>query len=103
MSMHAISGVQAITGGVIRFENEPIDQRPAHVRVALGISQVPEGRQVFGPLSVKDNLRLGAWSRRDADLDQDLARVCVLFPMLKAIWELPAGGVNPCIRPSASL
>lgn len=92
--MHAISGVQSITGGVIRFENEPIDQRPAHVRVALGISQVPEGRQVFGPLSVKDNLRLGAWSRRDADLDQDLARVCVLFPMLKAIWELPAGALS---------
>ena len=43
---------------------------------------------------MKDNLRLGAWSRRDADLDQDLARVCVLFPMLKAIWELPAGALS---------
>ena len=92
--MHAISGVQSITSGVIRFESAPIDQRPAHARVALGISQVPEGRQVFGPLSVKDNLRLGAWSRRDADLDQDLARVCVLFPMLKAILEVPAGALS---------
>jgi branched-chain amino acid transport system ATP-binding protein len=92
--MHAISGVQPITGGAIRFESEPIEQRPAHVRVALGISQVPEGRQVFSPLSVKDNLRLGAWSRRDADLEQDLARVCALFPVLKAIWEVPAGALS---------
>ena len=92
--LHAISGVQPITGGAIRFEGEPIEQRPAHARVALGISQVPEGRQVFEPLSVKDNLRLGAWSRRDADLGQDLARVCVLFPMLEAIWEMPAGALS---------
>ncbi|MBZ0148881.1 MAG: ABC transporter ATP-binding protein [Pseudorhodoplanes sp.] len=92
--MHAISGVQPITGGIIRFENEPIDQRPAHVRVALGISQVPEGRQVFEPLSVKDNLRLGAWSRYDAGLDQNLARVCVLFPMLEEMLEMRAGALS---------
>ena len=59
--MHAISGVQPITEGAIRYEGEPIEQRPAHARVALGISQVPEGRQIFEPLSVKDNLMLGAW------------------------------------------
>lgn len=92
--LHAISGVQPITGGAIRFEGEPIEQRPAHARVAFGISQVPEGRQVFEPLSVKDNLRLGAWSRRDADLEPDLARVCALFPMLEAIWETPAGALS---------
>ena len=92
--LHAISGVQPITGGTIRFEGEPIDQRPAHVRVTLGISQVPEGRQVFEPLSVKDNLRLGAWSRRDADPEPDLARVCALFPMLEAIWKTPAGALS---------
>src|ERR1700687_4584705 len=80
--MHAISGVQPITGGAIRFEGEPIDNRPAHERVAFGISQVPEGRQVFGPLSVKDNLRLGAWARRDTDMEATLARVFTLFPML---------------------
>lgn len=92
--MHAISGVQPITGGTIRFEGEPIEQRPAHVRVAFGISQVPEGRQVFEPLSVKDNLRLGAWTRRDADLEPDIARVCTLFPMLKAMWKMPAGALS---------
>jgi branched-chain amino acid transport system ATP-binding protein len=89
--MHAISGVQPITGGTIRFEGCPIEQLPAHARVAAGISQVPEGRQVFEPLSVKDNLRLGAWSRRSADLRQDLERVLQFFPMLESFWEKPAG------------
>jgi branched-chain amino acid transport system ATP-binding protein len=92
--MHAISGVQPITGGTIRFEGAPIQQLPAHARVAAGISQVPEGRQVFDPLSVRDNLRLGAWSRRDADLEQDLARVCVLFPVLESNWETLAGALS---------
>ena len=92
--LHAISGVQPITGGEIRFEGEPIEKRPAHERVTFGISQVPEGRQLFTPLSVKDNLRLGAWSRRDADLEPDLARVCALFPMLGAILEMPAGALS---------
>jgi len=92
--LHAISGVQPITGGEIRFEGEPIEKRPAHERVTLGISQVPEGRQLFTPLSVKDNLRLGAWSRRDADVEPELARVCALFPMLGAILEMPAGALS---------
>ncbi len=92
--LHAISGVQPITGGAIRFEGEPIEKRPAHARVAFGISQVPEGRQLFAPLSVKDNLRLGAWSRRDADLEPAFARVCELFPMLDAIMETPAGALS---------
>ncbi len=91
--LHAISGVQPITAGAIRFEARPIERLSAHARVAAGISQVPEGRQVFYPLSVKDNLRLGAWSR-GGDCDPDLARVCELFPMLEAIWETPAGALS---------
>ena len=92
--MHAISGVQPITEGAIRFDGERIEKRPAHERVAFGISQVPEGRQVFAPLSVMDNLKLGAWSCRDADLEPALARVCALFPMLDAILETPAGALS---------
>jgi branched-chain amino acid transport system ATP-binding protein len=92
--MHAISGVQPITEGVIRFGGQPIEQRPAHERVAFGIAQVPEGRQIFAPLSVIDNLKLGAWSRRDGDLQPSLARVCALFPMLDAILETPAGALS---------
>ena len=92
--MHAISGVQPITGGAIRFNGEPIEKRPAHERVAFGISQVPEGRQVFASLSALDNLRLGAWSRRDTDMEPELARVCALFPMLDAILDTPAGALS---------
>jgi branched-chain amino acid transport system ATP-binding protein len=92
--MHAISGVQPITEGRIRFEGSPIEKQPAHARVAFGISQVPEGRQIFAPLSVIDNLKLGAWSRRDADIESSVAQVCALFPMLDAILETPAGALS---------
>jgi len=92
--MHAISGVQPISGGAIRFDGEPIERRPAHERVALGIAQVPEGRQVFAPLSVLDNLKLGAWSHRDSDLAPALARICALFPMLEAMFDTPAGALS---------
>ena len=50
--LRAISGVQPISAGTIRFGGRPIDRLPAHARVALGIAQVPEGRQLFAPLSV---------------------------------------------------
>ncbi len=53
--LRAISGVQPITLGAIRFEGRPIHKLPAHERVTLGIAQVPEGRQLFAPLSVRDN------------------------------------------------
>lgn len=92
--LHAISGVQPISGGTITFEGQPIERLPAHARVSVGIAQVPEGRQLFGPLSVKDNLRLGAWARRDADVERDAARVCELFPVLGAIMETPAGALS---------
>ena len=92
--MHAISGVQPIIGGAIKFDGQPIEHRPAHERVAIGISQVPEGRQVFAPLSVLDNLRLGAWTCRDSDQESTLARVCALFPMLAAILDMPAGALS---------
>ena len=74
--LRAISGVQPIAGGSIRFEGEPIDRmRAACPRRARASSQVPEGRQVFAPLSVEDNLRLGAWSRTDAEIAADIENV----------------------------
>ena len=82
--LRAISGVQPITGGCVKFEGVAIEQTSSHDRVARGIVQVPEGRQLFGPLSVEDNLLLGAWIRRDAALQSDLQRVYDLFPMLAA-------------------
>src|SRR5262245_353645 len=53
--LRAISGVQPISGGSIKFLGEPIERIAPHIRVVRGIVQVPEGRQVFSPLSVEDN------------------------------------------------
>jgi branched-chain amino acid transport system ATP-binding protein len=91
--LRAISGVQPVTACCIRFEGKPLDKLPSHARVALGITQVPEGRQVFAPLSVEDNLKLGAWSRRTADPAPQIARIYTLFPMLAAMRRTPAGAL----------
>ncbi len=92
--LRAISGVQAITAGRIFFCGNPIETLPAHVRVALGIVQVPEGRQLFAPLSVEDNLKLGTWSRRAVDLGSELARVYELFPVLGSLRLATAGTLS---------
>ena len=89
--IRAISGVQPISAGQIRFDDRPLEGVSAHRRVALGIAQVPEGRQVFAPLSVEDNLRLGAWPRRNARLDAELASVYELFPVLASRRRISAG------------
>lgn len=80
--LRALSGVQPITSGEINFCGERIDRLPSHRRVARGMTQSPEGRQVFGPLTVADNLRLGAYMRRDKDIDNDRDRVFAMFPVL---------------------
>jgi len=92
--IRAISGVQPISAGRILLENRPIDRVPGHARVALGIAQVPEGRQLFAPLSVEDNLKLGAWTRRDTNLAAELAAVYDLFPMLRPLRHAAAGTLS---------
>ncbi len=81
--MRAISGVQPVAGGSVRFDGLDITRLAPERRVRLGISQVPEGRQVFGPMAVEDNLRLGAFTRSRADCAQDLEWVYGMFPILK--------------------
>jgi branched-chain amino acid transport system ATP-binding protein len=90
----AISGVQPATAGTIALQGKRLDRMPSHGRVALGIIQVPEGRQLFTPLSVEDNLKLGAWSRRSEDTGPELARVYGLFPMLAGRRHSPAGTLS---------
>src|SRR3974377_258045 len=80
--LRSISGVQPIPSGTIRFEGKSLNRVPSHLRVALGIAQVPEGRQLFAPLSVEDNLKPGAGSRRGAKIEPQMSRVYALFPML---------------------
>ncbi len=92
--LRALSGVQPITGGEIRFLGERIDRLPSHRRVERGMTQSPEGRQVFGPLSVEDNLRLGAYMRRDKEIEGDRGRVFTMFPILHEKRRLAAGGLS---------
>jgi branched-chain amino acid transport system ATP-binding protein len=87
--LRALSGIQPITGGRIEFEGRAIGHMPAHARVALGIAQSPEGRQVFGPLSVEDNLQLGAFRCRGG-ASARLADVYDMFPDLRARRHSPA-------------
>ena len=92
--LRAISGVQPITGGAIIFDGKPIHALSAHARVRAGIVQVPEGRQVFAPLAVADNLRLGAWTRRDPDIMRDLDEVYTTFPALAEKRAIAAGALS---------
>lgn len=89
--LRAISGVQPITAGRIRFDNARIERTAAHSRVARGIAQVPEGRQLFASLAVEDNIALGAWTRRTEDLTAELCYVYEHFPMLAELRKTPAG------------
>jgi branched-chain amino acid transport system ATP-binding protein len=92
--LRAISGVQPVSAGTIALDGKPFEKLDSHVRVALGVIQVPEGRQLFAPLSVEDNLKLGAWSRRSEDTTPDLARVYAMFPMLDEMRRKHAGALS---------
>ena len=82
-TLRTISGIYRPTTGSITFEGRNLAALPSHEIVALGISQAPEGRQIFGSLSVRDNLMLGATRRADrASIGQELEYLVSLFPVL---------------------
>ena len=88
--LRAISGVQPCAGSIV-YDGRDIGAISAAQRIRLGIVQVPEGRQVFGPLSVEDNLRLGAYTRTRAESNSELERVYAMFPVLRQRARQPAG------------
>ena len=92
--LRVLSGVQPLSVGAIRFDGADIARTPAHKRVALGIAQAPEGRQVFGPLSVEDNLRLGAYRRSGGAVADELRKMYAMFPILKEKRKDPAGTLS---------
>jgi branched-chain amino acid transport system ATP-binding protein len=82
--LRTISGLKSPQSGLILFQGKPIDRVPAYDIVKRGVAQVPEGRVVFGPMSVYDNLKMGAYLRKDKKaVLADLERVYSLFPILK--------------------
>jgi branched-chain amino acid transport system ATP-binding protein len=83
--LKTISGLRPVSSGSITFDGEDINKIPAHKRVDLGISQVPEGRGIFPGMTVLENLEMGKFNRKEAksEMDEDLDRVYTLFPRLK--------------------
>jgi branched-chain amino acid transport system ATP-binding protein len=92
--LRTISGVQPASAGRIAFEGEDITNLAATARVSRGIAQVPEGRQIFGPLSVADNLRMGAYLRKDGEIAADMDRIYALFPILAEFRARPGGSLS---------
>jgi branched-chain amino acid transport system ATP-binding protein len=81
--LNAISGLVNVTAGEISFNGENITRMPADRIVGRGIIHVPEGRRIFPRLTVRENLRLGAYTRGRVDLSDDYERAFSLFPILK--------------------
>ncbi len=97
--LNSLSGIVPAKSGQILFSGEPVHALPAHRIVEAGISQVPEGRQVFKPLDVADNLELGAYvrhGRRDSrkEVKSALALVYDLFPVLSERKKQLAGTLS---------
>jgi len=83
-TLKTISGIMHPRQGTITLDGERIDTLPAHEIVMRGVGQSPEGRKIFGALTVRENLEMGAYARRDAQgIAQDLDLVFGLFPRLK--------------------
>jgi branched-chain amino acid transport system ATP-binding protein len=92
--LRALSGVQPVSAGTVVFDGRVIDRHESHQRVAAGICQVPESRHVFGPMTVEDNLRLGAYRRPRGEVEADMEKMYQLFPILKEKYRLPAGTLS---------
>ena len=94
-TLRAIAGLNACDHGSIVFDGEAVERVPAHRRVLLGLSLVPEGRRLFPRLTVQRNLELGAYTRRDRhEVAESLERALALFPVLKDRRNQAAGTMS---------
>jgi branched-chain amino acid transport system ATP-binding protein len=94
-TLRAISGLKVPTSGEIWFKGKRIDGRPVHDIVKLGIAHIPEGRMVFAPMTVFDNLRMGAYLRKDKhEIRKDLEAMYGHFPILGKRQEQMAGRLS---------
>lgn len=83
-TLRTISGLLRSRTGHIKFKDTDISMMPAQEIVKLGISHVPEGRKIFSPLTVKENLQMGAYTRKDPEeIQRSMDRVFTSFPRLK--------------------
>jgi branched-chain amino acid transport system ATP-binding protein len=92
--LRAISGLTPYTGSIV-FEGQDLQRVPAHQIVGLGIAHVPEGRGIFGNLTVRENLHLATWQRKDKEeIEVDYDRVFTLFPRLMERRDQPSGTLS---------
>lgn len=92
-TLRAISGIIKARSGIINFEGENVADLAPHLIVARGISHVPEGRMVFANLTVLENLKMGAYRRRDC-IEADLEQIFGIFPRLKERLKQSAGTLS---------
>ena len=93
--LKTISGLVKPKSGLVSYQGSSITSTPAHEIVAKGISQVPEGRRIFANLSVKENLELGAYHRRDYfEISKEIQHVYDLFPRLRERQRQMAGTLS---------
>lgn len=92
--LRTISGLLRPRGGTISFEGKDLTTMPAHEIVKLGISQSPEGRRIFTNMTVQENLQLGAFIRKDNEIEADRDLVLQRFPRLKERFKQSAGTMS---------
>lgn len=92
--LRCLSGVHPAAGGTITFRGDNLSGVPAWRRVGRGLSQSPEGRQIFTNLTVEENLRLGAYLFADDRVEKDMGDAFQMFPILKEKRNLAAGGLS---------
>jgi len=94
-TLHAISGLIPIAAGSVRFLDQDLTALPPHQIVKLGLAQVPEGRRIFANLTVKENLEMGAFTRKDRKgINDDYEQVFMRFPRLKERLKQVAGTLS---------
>jgi branched-chain amino acid transport system ATP-binding protein len=93
-TLKTISGLLAPREGAVTLEDRPLTGTPPHEVVVRGIAHVPEGRRIFNRLTVRENLMMGAYLRRDAAVADDLGRVLQLFPRLDERLAQVAGTLS---------
>jgi branched-chain amino acid transport system ATP-binding protein len=90
----AISGIVKTWGGAVRYGETTLTGLEPDRIVGAGVLQVPQGRRLFNSLSVEDNLRMGAYLRRDREIDSDLERMLTLLPRLGERYDYLAGRLS---------
>jgi branched-chain amino acid transport system ATP-binding protein len=94
-TLKGITGLQPVKAGKIVYDGNDVTGKPAFQLVRQGLSMVPEGRGVFGALTIGENLAMGAYSRRDRkEIKRDVERVFGLFPRLKERERQTAGTLS---------